>query len=239
MHTSIKHPNIWASAIISWCCGALACTGCVEAPRSPVESSVKSDAASDASAIVRKLQELDALVTFRNSRHAGSDVSVDLRVASDVHRALRLAVQLPGLERLNLEGTTLASRDYELLRGATALRWLDLSNTVVTDVDLDFLQDTPKLEFLLLWGTAISDVGVQHLAGLTQLQKLDVSGTMLTAKGIKPLASLQSLQELYIENPAISPADVRELQEQLPQTLIVCCDQPVASAGSAGRESSP
>jgi hypothetical protein len=175
----------------------------------------------DVQSLVRQLAEQQGTVTFQKTVEGRLASHVDLSLSHSVATALALAVQLPQVERLNLQGAKMTSDDFARLRQLTNLRWLDVSQSSVRDDDLTFLEGTPRLEFLLLWGTAVGDRGVIQLAQHSRLQKLDLSGTKITSEGIAPLVQMQTLLELNVEVPGLSASAVETLRQALPHAQIV------------------
>jgi hypothetical protein len=217
----IENPNAITVALLL-CFPIIA--GCaparVDSTGNPGDSPARHASESD-ECIFAELRALGADVTIEKNQLGSPVVSVDLMLVPDVTPALRLVAQLPRVDRLNLLDADLDVTDVEQLARLETLRWLDLSNTAITDEQLDFLASTPRLEFLLLWGTSITDQGLPHIARLSRLQKLDLSATKITSRGLAQLAELHELLELYVESPGIDEAQVKQLQDQLPNTLIV------------------
>jgi Leucine Rich Repeat (LRR) protein len=200
-------------------CAAGGCAPTTAERPNTVSSARSGSASRDADYL--KLRELKAEVTAEKNGLGKSVVSIDLSLVRDVTPALRLAADLPSVERLSLVGASLHPEDLQQLQKMLSLRWLDLSNTTITDADLAFLEFTPRLEFLLLWSTGITDGGLQHIARLARLQKLDLSGTKISDNGLDRLSELHDLLELYVEVPGLGEAKLERLQQKLPNTLIV------------------
>lgn len=214
--------RVFAAVVTLLCVCVTACAPSTDAQRQSGQYRVGSSAQADANDNrLAELRDLKADVTTEIDRHGRQVLSIDLTLVGDVTPALRIAAALPSVDRLNLMDAELHSEDIELLRHLSGLRWLDLSNSTVTDADLSFLESTPRLEFLLLWGTRITDASLPRVSHLARLQKLDLSATKITSDGLKHLATLRDLMELYIEVPGIGAQELKQLQAQLPNTLIV------------------
>ncbi len=87
---------------------------------------------------------------------------VQLNLASsNVDDAMLAAVKdMPHLNRLYLERTTVTDKGIENLAGLQYLEYLNLYQTKVTDSGLAQLQSLPKLRSLYLWQSGVSPEGV-------------------------------------------------------------------------------
>lgn len=170
---------------------------------------------------LRRLSQMDADVVVNQDATGRSVISVDLSLVENPGEAMRLALKLPPIDRLDLTDATLRPRDFETLARFTHLRWLSLATTNVRDEDLTCLRAMQRLEFLLLWGTEITNAGLEEIAGHDQLLKLDLAGTRISSEGLAQLATLGRLLELHVATPTVTEEAVQAMRSQLPNTLIV------------------
>ena len=129
--------------------------------------------------------------------------------------------ELTNLEQLVVQNRQVTDAGLVNLRGLTSLRNLWLSGAEVTDVGLMHLKGLTNLQFLTLASTQVSDSGLVHLRGLRSLQHLHLSNTQVSDGGLVHLKGLRNLQYLSLSNTQVTDAGVKELQQALPNCVIM------------------
>ena len=107
------------------------------------------------------------------------------------------------------------------LAGLTDLQQLGLGLTTIGDAGLVHVAGLTNLHVLVLASTKISDHGLVHLAGLASLQELYLSNTQITDAGLAHFKHLTKLQKLRVDGTRITESGAAELQQALPNCLIV------------------
>tara|TARA_B100001971_G_C18190788_1_gene538466 strand:- start:121 stop:1290 length:1170 start_codon:yes stop_codon:yes gene_type:complete len=101
------------------------------------------------------------------------------------------------------------------LQKLTLLKKLGLGSNLLTDVKS--LENLTQLEWLSLYGNQLTDL--KGLENLTQLESLVLEGNQLTS--VEGLENLVQLRRLYLkDNPALTKAQIDELQKALPNCKI-------------------
>ena len=135
------------------------------------------------------------------------------------HAAAALG-DLHDLERLTLNGSTMANDGLRHIRHLGKLRYLDLGHTGVGDSELEHVACLSALEELKLNDTGITDAGLRQLADLQMLKTLNLSGTHVTDVGILSLVSLQSLETVELYDTGVTSEGVAALETALPRLHI-------------------
>lgn len=104
--------------------------------------------------------------------------------------------------------------DLTPLASLTKLESLYLRHTPVAD--LTPLANLTNLKWLNLAGTQVTDL--TPLANLTHLQSLNLRNTQVA--NLTPLANLANLEWVYISGTSITDAQVKQLQQALPDCRI-------------------
>ena len=117
---------------------------------------------------------------------------------TELQRIEQLPAKPFAIERLNLNGTDVASKDLrdQDLAGLTRLKYLGLHSTDVTDKTLD------------------------TIAGIKTLTELELSNTQITDAGLAKLAELKGLKTLYVYNNTLTKPAITRLKQQLPNCAI-------------------
>jgi len=119
------------------------------------------------------------------------------------------------LKELSLGGNKLT--DVSALGKLEQLEELSLNANQITD--LSPLAKLKKLEVLTLANNAFTDSQLQQLTELTKLRMLKIGSNNIS--DVSPLAKLTQLKSLYLsDNPALTKAQIAELQKALPKTRI-------------------
>ncbi|KAJ8277031.1 hypothetical protein GJAV_G00070700 [Gymnothorax javanicus] len=156
--------------------------------------------------------------------------------------------ELPGLQTLYLDGTSVTEESLEHLATHPSLSSLSIAGIgvadgnralqivsdlkltqltlpgrhCVTDSGLAFLSRLSLLSELDLTDyTHVTDQGTTHLATMTRLKKLSLSNTMVTDEGLLPLRSLQDLLELCLDRTAVTSRGVAACVSGLPQLQVL------------------
>ncbi len=106
-----------------------------------------------------------------------------------------------------------------LLPFAKQLVWLKLGNTKITDSAMETVAKMTNLTRLNLDNTVITNNGLAALTSLSHLQYLNVVGTNVKSDGLHPLSNLSALKQVFLFKTTISPNDLRDLQQKMPQTV--------------------
>lgn len=125
------------------------------------------------------------------------------------------------LEYLNVRGTEVTSRVFELLAKMKRLRFLDVGFSRVNDDGFSALASLERIEELHIGGDKMSGLALPFLRMLPALRHLDVNGSqrtdsgrwglMLTDVNIESIAALTRLQVLNIGGSNLSDAGMKSL----------------------------
>ena len=129
---------------------------------------------------------------------------------------LRSLKDLPSLEHLSFEHTSITDDMLAELLGLSQVARLDFSDTKITDQGLAHLKDMYGLRELNLQGTQVTGAGFVHLANLTRLQALNLRRTPLDDKGVEQLTGLNALRKLELSDTRLTDAGIEHLV-QLPR----------------------
>jgi hypothetical protein len=102
----------------------------------------------------------------------------------------------------------------------TGLRVFVLDGPEITNAGIAQLKPLQNLRVLDVSRTKIDDGCAAHLARLNRLQVLDVSYTGMTIDGLIQLRSLQNLEYLLAFGITLKPADIKRLQDAMPNCAI-------------------
>ena len=151
--------------------------------------------------------------------------SLDLR--GNVNITDQGVVQLARLAKmkgLGLHGVSATDEAIKILIDLPELESLDLGHTRVSDAGLERLSSSNTLKVLHLAGCQhITDHGMESVAKMTSLTFLNIyANPHLTDEALEPLAKMSGLTDLLIqENPKLTEAAVRKLQAALPKCKII------------------
>jgi hypothetical protein len=109
------------------------------------------------------------------------------------------------------------------LASLQGLKDVGLIDTSITDEACKTLATLPLLESVHLDGTRISDAGLETLSTSNTLKLLTIAACKrISDQCLESLAKIGSLTELQIQNnPQLTEAAVRKLQDALPKCQIV------------------
>lgn len=123
-------------------------------------------------------------------------------------------------------GYDLGDEDLEQFKALTGLRSIRLDGTRVTGPGLVHLKGLASLTELSLDGARVTEVGLKHIEGFTNLTFLNFSHMRVTDAELNRLKSLTNLEVLivcclYKGGRKISDEDFKELQEALPNCMVI------------------
>jgi internalin A len=126
------------------------------------------------------------------------------------------------LESLNVRGSEVTSRVFELVSGMKKLKSLDVGFSRVNDDGFDALASLEQLEDLHIGGDKMSGLALPLLRLLPALRRLDVNGSqrtdsgrwglMLTDVNIDAIGALTQLEALDIGGAIVSDVGMKALQ---------------------------
>jgi formylglycine-generating enzyme required for sulfatase activity len=119
---------------------------------------------------------------------------------------------LPRLEELWLNGSSVTDSGLEHLRTLPGLKVLHLNGTAVSDAGLVPLEALRQLDTLGLWATRVTDAGLVHVQQLTQLRALNLGATQVTDAGLVHLEPLTQLNFLSLEHTRVTDAGLVHLR---------------------------
>jgi hypothetical protein len=145
-------------------------------------------------------------------------IILDAKSTNDAEvRELAGRPDLLDLDVAHADITNAACADFKKL---PRLRSLNLNGTNVDDVGLKELAESPSLSHLAL-PIGCTGAGLASLQNLRKLHYLHLVGTALGDEAVEPLARLKQLKVLSGVNGKLSDAGARQLQQALPNTLVV------------------
>lgn len=136
---------------------------------------------------------------------------LDLNGTQITDDALFYVGQVPALEELNLQGTRVTALGLSALSGLARLEKIDLRNTNAIGSGLDQLAGLPNLKELHA-SQSILPSGVEALAAIETLERLDLSGANLRDEELAPLQNLAALRSLNLSNTPITHAALAHLE---------------------------
>lgn len=122
----------------------------------------------------------------------------------------RNLAQVPELDYLNLDRSSVTDAGMEFVGRVTHLRALTLSGTRISDDGLHRLTGLSDLEFLSL-NERITDDGLWHVGQMRELRTLWIGWTEITDEGISHVCSLPHLEELWLQNTRITDAALEKI----------------------------
>jgi Leucine-rich repeat (LRR) protein len=130
--------------------------------------------------------------------------------------------QWQNLEYLNLQGSEVTSRVFELISGMKKLKSLDVGFSRVNDDGLDALASLEELQELHIGGDKMTGLALPLLRLLPALKHLNVNGSqrtdsgrwglMLTDVNIDAIAALTQLETLNMGGAIVSDVGMKALQ---------------------------
>jgi hypothetical protein len=97
--------------------------------------------------------------------------------------------------RVSLGDTRARDEDLKVLVNFPHLENLDLTGTRITGAGLAHLRGLKNLRVLSLWKTQVDDAGLKHIKGLTRMWLLILDQTKVTDAGLAHLKGMTGLQE--------------------------------------------
>lgn len=131
------------------------------------------------------------------------------------------------LTELNLNRTKISGEGLRAIAGLTSLRKLELAGTNLHDDDLKTLKSLPSLSELNFGMSKLSDRGIEFLLPFTSLRALNLTDSPLVTDGaVASLRQMKQLKLLGILQSGITQAGVTELEDALPECMIVSVTNP-------------
>jgi Leucine-rich repeat (LRR) protein len=114
-------------------------------------------------------------------------------------KGYKLLTQVPDLQALMLDGTSITNDGLKELTGITSLHWLDISRTGITDAGIPILGRIERLQTLLIkYMPRLSERGLSDLKELKTLRVLHVTVEQDPPAMTGHIAKLKNLLELSI-----------------------------------------
>ena len=186
------------------------------------------------------VQHLATLTELRHLDLNGGRFSGHESRVSD--ESLRVLLQMPLLESLDLRGKAVTDAGMPYLARLTSLQDLSLSGTKVTDAGLAALEPLQSLLYLRLGlenfmdqdeadeSKHFTDAALPHVAKLKKLQALRLGGCSITDDGLKALRGMPELVNLDLNWTKVTGSGFSHLAELPKLTLI----SPPSGCGDAG-----
>lgn len=133
---------------------------------------------------------------------------------------LRCLVDLPSLQKLQLDHTNITDRSAVFLKNCPHLQVLGLQQVKITDASLPHIAKLTQLRELDLWGSLVTSDGLRSLVTLLHIEKLWLHDTGVGDDAVPILASLKSLREVGLGNTKVSAGGKRELRRLRPDITI-------------------
>ncbi len=179
--------------------------------------------------------------------NVSNKTSIDLEPLKDIPKLRKLKIQYTPFDNIEslakiteLKGLDLQEVPISDINWISSLTKLELLNLGATDINsIEPLRELKNLRELILHLTNISDI--EPVRGMKNLRKLSIDGTLVS--DFEPLRELTNLEKLYISNTPvwnlepitglpnlkflrmqiyhISEEQVQELQEAMPDLVIV------------------
>lgn len=133
--------------------------------------------------------------------------------------ALRALMDLPKLERLDLEATRFDDDMARMVSASRMLTSLDLGGTRLTGRGLAHICRMKQLRSLDLWATGIKSNDIDHLRELPSLEYLSLGdykgGSTYSAEDLLPrLLELPALERIWLDGIAVTDSQKRTLEKR-------------------------
>lgn len=131
------------------------------------------------------------------------------------------------LTELKLNRTKLSDKGLVVLSGLSALKKFELLGTNISDEGLKSLANLSELKELNLGSTKITAESIETLAGFNQLRAINLNDCgLVTDAAIPHLKEMKQLELLGIQQSGITQAGLAELEDALPECMIVSVTNP-------------
>jgi Leucine-rich repeat (LRR) protein len=130
----------------------------------------------------------------------------------------------PNAKRLYLPYADIKSGAVQRMKTMTRLEEIDLTSAMIGASAIKHLSKLPQLKKITLNQTKIAGADFSIFADHSDLEELNLSGTNITKYDLKTIHGLKQLKRLDITNrlsETISPQDIQELIEALPNTDVI------------------
>lgn len=142
---------------------------------------------------------------------------------------LEVLKQLPGVFDLTLSGPAFGDATAPQILQFTKLATVRLKGKTFTDKILQDLLPHPAIRIIVLDDTAIGAEGFATLGKSQTVEYLDVIHMALTPEVLTGMKELRGLRDIRIRDCQVDDAEVKKLQELLPE-----CDIVVETTSDAG-----
>jgi internalin A len=114
---------------------------------------------------------------------------------------LKILAELPNIEALGFEETSITPKGFEELKKIGKLDYVALGGAAVGDSTLEVIGSLPNLRFLKLWETSVTDDGMACVAHLSNLRELYLRDNN-NVTDVSPIGQLANIEWLAVESSA-------------------------------------
>jgi beta-lactamase regulating signal transducer with metallopeptidase domain len=180
-----------------------------DAPQSLPSTIAEKQSPEQAKAIV-EIERLGGRVVADKGRPGSPVVFVQLPMQPEVtDAALKYVADLPNIEQVMFNWTSVTDKGLESLKGLNQLESLGLQGTKVRGPGLAYLRELSELKNLNLMNTEVTGPGLEHLHGLASLL---LSGTKVDDDGLKYVGGLTNLRFLTLTLTNVSDVGLEHLR---------------------------
>lgn len=153
--------------------------------------------------------------------------SLDLSGCQLLDEGVPVIARATKLTELKLNRTKISGEGLAGLAGLAALRKLEIAGTHIADADLQSLASLGALAELNLASTKVTDVGIETLSKFPLLRALNLNEcSLVTDASVVHLRQMKQLRLLGIHQSGITQAGLTELEDALPECMIVSVTNP-------------
>ena len=134
--------------------------------------------------------------------------------------SMGIIAMIPGLQNLDLAGTSIDNEGLIPLRNHPTLTRLVLNETRVSDEGLATVATIPNLNTLELYRCFITDEGCRHIGRMRNLVKISLDTTPVSDRGLVHLYPLANLRRLQVGDTNVSEDGKRTFQRRMPNVEI-------------------
>jgi len=153
--------------------------------------------------------------------------SLNLSGCQIIDEGIPVIARSTKLTELRLNRTKITGKGLAGLKALASLRKLEIAGTDIADPDLQLLAEFSALAELNVADTKLTDAGIETLNKLPSLRSLDFSKCrFVTDAAVAHLRQMKQLRLLGIHQSGITQAGVTELEDALPECMIVSVTNP-------------